>query len=301
MATLHRIARVSALFALVLAVAACSDDGPKIEEMSAEQIHRMGERELSSGNAKKAARTFAEIERIHPYSSWLRLGLIQSAQAHYLARNFEESRTTAQRFLDIYPNDVHAARAQDLVARSYYDDLDERGLDGRNARLAWIEFNRVVEDYPESAFAQSARLKMDLVVDRLAAREMAIGRYYLSHGHYSAALKRFQRVVDNTYLSEIDVTPEDSEEIVTLYDVASQSATNYVPEALYRQVDAYLSLGLTGEARDTAALLGHNFPGSEWYVDTYALMEGDGSLEPPRDRGGVFGDVYRRSIRGDWI
>ena len=97
------------------------------------------------------------------------------------------------------------------------------------------------------------------------------------------------------------MTPEDSDEVVTLFDVASQSATNYVPEALYRQVDAYLSLGLAAEARDTAAVLGHNFPGSDWYADTYALFEGDGTRQPPRDRGGVFGDVYRRTFRGDWI
>ena len=196
MAVIEKVVQVAALCALLLLAAACSNDGQPIEEMSAEQIHRMGERQLRAGDAKQAARTFAEIERLHPYSEWLRLGLIQSAQAHYLARNYEESRTTAQRFLEIYPTDVHAPRAQDLIARSYYDDLDERGLDGRNARLAWIEFRKAIDKYPDSQFAQSARLKMDLVVDRLAAREMAIGRYYLSHEHYAAALKRFQRVVD---------------------------------------------------------------------------------------------------------
>lgn len=290
------------MIAVLLFATACSDDGPKIEEMTPEQINRMGQLQLRSGDAKEAASTFAEIERLYPYSEWVRLGLIQSAESHHLARNFTESRTTAQRFLDFYPNDVHAPRAQDLVARSYYDDLDERGLDGRNARLAWLEFNKVVDNYPNSEFAQSARLKMDLVVDRLAAREMTVGRYYLSHAHYGAAIKRFQRVVDSTYLREIDVTPEDSDERISLFDVASNQATNYVPEALYRQVDAYLSLGLEGEARDIAAVLGHNYLNSDWYIEAYALFDESGVLqEPPKERFGAAGELYRRTFLGEWM
>ena len=302
MADILKYVQAPLMIAVLLFATACSDDGPKIEEMTPEQINLMGQSQLRSGDAKEAARTFSEIERLYPYSELVRLGLIQSAESHYLARNYTQSRSTAQRFLDIYPNDVHAPRAQDLVARSYYDDLDERGLDGRNARLAWLEFKKVVDNYPNSEFAQSARLKMDLVVDRLAAREMAVGRFYLSHAHYAAAIRRFQRVVDNTYLREIDVTPEDSDETVSLYDVASEQATNYVPEALHRQVDAYLSLGLEGEARDTAAVLGHNYPNSEWYADTYALFDESGIVqEPPKERFGTASELYRRTFLGEWM
>ncbi len=121
--------------------------------------------------------------------------------------------------------------------------------------LRWLE--DVVRRFPGTAYARDARLKIDLARDHLAGKEMEVGRFYLQRGQYIAAINRFRRVIEN-------------EEFQT---------TTHVPEALHRLAEAYLSLGVVEEAQTAAAVLGYNFPGSEWYRDSYALLNGRG-LEP---------------------
>ena len=106
--------------------------------------------------------------------------------------------------------------------------------------------------YPTSEYARDAELKIDMVRDQLAGKEMAIGRYYLKSSEFLAAINRFKRVV---------------EEFET---------TTHTPEALHRLVEAYLSIGLKGQAQAAAAVLGHNYPASEWYEDSYKLMQKHG-------------------------
>ncbi len=112
----------------------------------------------------------------------------------------------------------------------------------------------VVNRFPDSAYARDARLKIDLGRDHLAGKEMEIGRYYEKQHLYTAAIGRFQRVVDD------------------------YQTTNHVPEALHRLTEIYLKLGLTDQAKRTAAVLGHNYPGSDWYEDSYSQLVDDGQI-----------------------
>jgi outer membrane protein assembly factor BamD len=209
-------------------------DGLEIGSFTAEQIFTRGEFELERGKAKKAAEYFSEIERLYPYSEWAKRALMMQAFALHQAKDYENSRSVAQRFIDFYPADEDAAYAQFVLALSYYDQIDDIGRDQRLTYQALQALRTLIERYPESEYARSAILKFDLAFDNLAAKEMEVGRYYLKRGYFPAAINRFRVVVEDFQTS------------------------THTAEALHRLVESYLSLGLTDEAQTAGAILGHN-------------------------------------------
>lgn len=254
------------------------DSRPKVplENYSAEEIFQRGEFELNRGREDDAAFYFGEIERLYPYSEWAKRALIMQAFAYHKDRDYPNSRSSAQRFIDFYPADEDAAYAQYLLALSYYDQIDEIGRDQGLTFQALQALRTVIERYPGSEYARSSILKFDLAFDHLAAKEMEIGRYYIKDGHYAASINRFRTVVEDF------------------------QTTSHTPEALHRLVEAYLSLGLTDEAQTAGAILGHNYQSTEWYQDSYALLTGRG-LEM-RSRGDNWlSAIYRQVVRGEWI
>jgi outer membrane protein assembly factor BamD len=275
MATGLRLAATAGLLALLAACGAANRE-PPLESFSAEQIYQRAELRLERGDAEDAAEYFAEVERLYPYSEWAKRGLIMSAFAWHQAREYEQSRAAAQRYIDFYPADEDAAYAQYLLALSYYDQVDKVGRDQGITYQALQALRTVIERYPDTEFARSAMLKFDLAFDHLAAKEMEIGRYYLKRAHYPAAINRFRVVVEDF------------------------QTTTHTPEALHRLVESYLSLGLENEAQTAAAILGHNFRSSPFYEDSFALLTGRG-LKPEARGDGWLASVYRRTIRGEWL
>jgi len=247
-----------------------------LETYTPEQIFERGEYELNRRQPDEAAFYFSEIERLYPYSDWARRALIMQAFAYHQDQDYENSRSSAQRFIDFYPDDDDAAYAQYLLALSYYDQIDEVGRDQGLTFQALQSLRDVIENYPDSEYADSAILKFDLAFDHLAGKEMEIGRYYLRRDHYTAAINRFRVVVEDF------------------------QTTTHTAEALHRLVEGYLSLGLTNEAQTAAAILGHNYRSSEWYQDSYALLTGQG-LEPAFYSNNWLAALYRQTIKGEWL
>ena len=270
--------------ALLLAatLSACGGGGPKVSEaqlneMDAEQIYKLGEFELEDKrDTKSAIRYFGEVERLYPYSEWAKRALIMQAYTYHQSRKYEESRSAAQRYIDTYPADEDAAYAKFLLALSYYDQIDDVGRDQGLTFQALQALRAVIEEYPDSEYAQSAILKFDLAFDHLAAKEMEIGRYYLKRKFYAAAINRFRVVVEE-------------------YQTTTQT-----PEALYRLIECYLSLGFTEDAQSAGAILGHNFKSTVWYQDAHRLLTKRGlTLEAKGD--GWLATVYRQVIKGEWL
>ncbi|KAF0675465.1 outer membrane protein assembly factor BamD [Profundibacterium mesophilum] len=265
---------------LPLVLAGCSGgfasrDVP-LDSFSAEELFLRGEFEIESRNPEEAARVFGEVERLYPYSEWARRAVIMQAFAYHRDEDYENSRASAQRYLDFYSGEEDAAYAQYLLALSFYDQIDDVGRDQGLTFQALQALRAVIETYPDSEYARSAILKFDLAYDHLAGKEMEIGRYYLKRDHYTAAINRFRVVVEQF------------------------QTTTHTPEALLRLVESYLALGLTDEARTAGAILGHNFRATPWYQDAYALLTGRGlTLEPAGE--GWLSSVYRQVIRGEWI
>jgi len=267
---------------VVLFLAGC-DGGESVERgnlnyenFTAQQIFERGEYDLERNKPKLAAQSFAEVERLYPYSGFAKRAVIMQAFAHHRDRNYEESRAAAQRYIDFYPADEDAAYAQYLLALSYYDQIDEIGRDQKLTFEALQALREVIERYPDSQYANAARLKFDLAYDHLASKEMEIGRYYLKRDNFAAASNRFRVVVEDF------------------------QTTTHTAEALHRLVESYLSLGLVDEARTAGAILGYNFRGTEWYEDSYALLTGRGhTLEAAGD--GWLREVYRQTVLGRWL
>ncbi|MEP4508726.1 MAG: outer membrane protein assembly factor BamD [Paracoccaceae bacterium] len=267
----------------VVALSACGDgigragnrDIP-LESFSAQQIFERGEFELERSKPDDAAFYFAEIERLYPFSDIARRALIMQAFAFHSDRDYENSRSAAQRFIDFYPEDDDAAYAQYLLALSYYDQIDEVGRDQGLTFQALQSLREVIERYPDSEFSKSAVLKFDLAFDHLAGKEMEIGRYYLKRDNFSAAINRFRVVVEDF------------------------QTTSHTAEALHRLVEAYLSLGLTDQAQTAGAILGFNYQSTEWYEDSFKLLTGQGLQ--PRSRGNNWlSQIYRQMVQGRWL
>jgi len=247
-----------------------------IESFSAEQIYERGEYELNENNEDVAAFYFSEVERLYPYSELAKRSLIMQAFSYHEAKEYEDSRAAAQRFIDFYPADDDAAYAQYLLALSYYDQIDDVGRDQGLTYQALQALRTVIERYPDSEYAKSAILKFDLAFDHLAAKEMEIGRYYLKRKHYTASINRFRVVVEQF------------------------QTTTHVAEALHRLVEGYLSLGLESEAQTAAAILGHNFQSTDWYQDSYDLLTSRG-LKPEAKGNSWLRQVHRQMIKGEWL
>ena len=253
------------------------DEDIVLEDLSAREIFINAEKAWGNGDNEKAAELFLEIERIYPYSELAKQALLNNAIVLQLEKDYEGSRLSANRFITFYPADKNTPYAYYLLALSYYDQIDEIGRDQANTYEALKLFRIIIERYPESKFSSASSLKKDLAFDHLAAKEMEVGRYYLKNSHYIAAINRFETVVKE------------------------YPTTSHTPEALHRLVEAYLSLGLEGEATVAAAILGHNFKSSIWYQESYNLL-GNEDINPNLTGfRGWLGDIYRQVIRGEWI
>ena len=247
-----------------------------LEAYSAKEIYDQAGVELSNSNAEDAARYFGEIERLYPYSNWAKRGLIMQAFSFHKAKDYNSSRSAAQRYIDFFPADVDAGYAQYLLALSYYDQIDDVGRDQGLTIKALQALRVVIERYPSSKYVKPAQTKFDLAFDHLSAKEMEIGRYYLKKGHYTAAINRFKTVVEDF------------------------RTTRQAPEALHRLVESYLSLGLTAEAQSAVWILKQEYKNTEWYKQSTALLGNEVLAKDPLG-GNWLSQIYRQTIKGEWL
>jgi outer membrane protein assembly factor BamD len=268
----------------VLLLAGCGGAKDTYVEKPVEDLYNTAMDQLLDHAYDKAAKSFDEVERQHPYSVWATKAQLMSAYALYQGSKYDESIVAADRFIQLHPGHRDVAYAYYLKALDYYVQIADVGRDQRATEKAMTSLGEVVRRFPDSRYARDARLKIDLARDHLAGKEMEIGRWYEGQRLYLAAINRFQRVL------------------------ANYQTTTHVPEALHRLTECYMSLGLPEEAQRTAAVLGYNYPGSAWYGDSYALFKthvptaiaegGSGSdktTSPPPSKsasGGWFGRVF---------
>ena len=236
------------VMAVALVLGACAEDKQDYVERPVEQLYNEAADLLDEGSYAAAAEAFDEVERQHPYSQWATRAQIMAAYANYQANDYDAAVIAADRFLQLHPGHPDAAYARYLIALSYYEQISDVQRDQRLTKLALDALEDVVRRNPDTGYARDAQIKIDLTHDHLAGKEMAIGRFYLKRGDYVGAINRFRSVIDG------------------------YQTTSHVPEALHRLVECYLLLGVEAEATRYAAVLGHNFPGSPWYQDSYALL-----------------------------
>ena len=254
-----RSAVVLAAVLVSVTVAGCAGKAKKptmaYEERPVELLYATGADRLDRGSWNEAVDYFREVERQHPYSEWSRRSILMTGFAHYQGNQYNDAIGDADRFISLYPGNPSASYAYYLKAVCYFEQIVDVNRDQAATEQALASLRDVVQRYPTSEYAQDARLKIDMVNDQLAGKEMAIGRYYLRQGQTLAAIGRFKTVIDR------------------------HQTTSHTPEALFRLVESYLTLGLFDEAKRNGAVLGHNFPGDRWYSDAYRLLN-DAGLKP---------------------
>tara|TARA_B100000989_G_C19468054_1_gene439282 strand:- start:102 stop:944 length:843 start_codon:yes stop_codon:yes gene_type:complete len=241
---------------LLVGCSALEDDVQQAEEQAAEDVandtaESLYERALASFAEKEykgAIEEFEAVEQQHPYSEWAKRGQIMAAYSAYRVQEFDTAISILERFAKLHPNHPSTPYAYYLRALSYYDQISDVGRDQKMTQEARQALREVVGRYPDSNYARDAQLKLELTEDHLAGKEMEIGRYYLMRDEYLASINRFKRVVEQ------------------------YQTTSHIPEALHRLVEAYMKLGVRDEAEKYAAVLGYNYPGSEWYEYSYALL-----------------------------
>jgi outer membrane protein assembly factor BamD len=247
--------------ALAIPLAACNRGGGTRADLpyvarDVGTLYTAAKDRLDRGQYKLAAALFDEVERQHPYSVWARRAQLMGSFAYYLDKNYTQSIQSAQRFLAVHPGNRDAPYAYYLIALSYYEQISDVTRDQKITQQALDALGELTRRYPTTRYAADARLKIDLVRDHLAGKEMEVGRYYQERSQWLAAVIRFRNVID-TY-----------------------QTTTHAPEALLRLVESYLALGVKDEAKKAAAVLGANYPGTEWYQRAYELIEKHGAPVP---------------------
>jgi outer membrane protein assembly factor BamD len=249
--------RAALVVFIAAGLSACGGNDTEIEyvETPVEDLYNAAVDMLEQGRWADATVRFDEVERQHPYSVWARRSMLMSSFTHYQNNEYDEAILAAQRFISLHPGHRDVAYAYYLIGICYYEQIRDVGRDQQITQQAMGSLGEVVRRFPNSEYARDARLKIDLTRDHLAGKEMDVGRWYQRREELNAAINRF-RIVISDY-----------------------QTTSHVPEALHRLVECYVALGLENEAVATAAVLGYNYPGDRWYVDSYGLLQSR-DLEP---------------------
>src|SRR3954454_20048647 len=243
------------LFAVApaLALSACATGGKTKGDTAyvasdVSSLYGAAQRAMNTGDYDTAAGLFDEVERQHPYSEWARRAQLMSAFNYYLAQKYTDAISSARRFVTIHPGNAEAPYAQYLIAMSYYQQIPDVTRDQSATQSASDAFGELIRRYPDTRYAADARLKIDLINDQLAGKEMEVGRFYQRSGQWLAPTYHFREVFDK-------------------YQTSS-----HTPEALERLVECNLAIGLPEEARKNAAVLGANFADTFWYRQSLRLL-----------------------------
>ncbi len=249
-----------ALVACILAISACSktdnnSDFAVDEIIAPDTLYNQALANLDAGDLSETQKRLSDLDSQHPYSEYSRRSLILNTFINYRKGAYAEAANSGNRFLQLYPGDKDAAYAQYIIGMSHFKRIPHITRDQSTTSKAYNAMNAVVEKYPESEYVEDAQEKILITRDQLAGKQMLVGRYYQERREFLAAINRYRKVVE-TYPS-----------------------TRHVEEALARLTESYYSLGLVQEAQNSAAVLGHNFPDSKWYDESYKLLQ-TGGLEP---------------------
>lgn len=238
-----------------------------VPDTPASKTYNQGLEKLSNGSPSEAAKKFTDLGKQYPGSDWARKALLMTIYANYQAASYTDAVTSADRYLKEYATSPDTAYVAYLRANAYYMQIPDISRDQDATTKAMLAFQDVVKNYPNSEYVEDAKFKIQVTQDQLAGKETSIGRFYLNRHNYAAAINRFRNVLQY------------------------YQTTRHAEEALYRLVEAYLGLGITDEAQTAAAVLGHNFPDSQWYQDAYALLKGKG-LSPEENSSSWISKIY---------
>jgi len=240
-----------------------------VQDVPPENLYNQGLAKMQKQDYDAASKKFAQLQKQTPYTQWQPKALLMTTFSQYQAAKYDDAIGSAQHYIGLYPDTSDTPYVYYLQAMSYYNQIPDIDHDQDRAQKAAVLFAQIIEKFPKSEYAEDARYKLQIARDQLAGKEMNVGRYYLTHGNYTAAVNRFHTVL------------------------AKYQNTRHTEEALERLTEAYLALGIANEAQTAAAVLGHNYPSSPWYRDALGHLQG-GGLQPHEDEGSWISKTFRK-------
>lgn len=253
------LVRLATVVLIAATISACSMFGPtkiKDEEIiPAETLYQTALSDMDKQNYNHAIENLKKLERQHPYSDFNEKAKLMEVYANYRIGKFDEAILAADRYMALFPSSEEMPYVLFLKGTSYFAQITDITRDQQLSQDAISTYTLLITNYPKSDYAKDAREKMVIAVDQLAGKEMSVGRYYAGNGQYAAAINRFRVVVEKYQTS------------------------THIEEALFRLTESNLALGLTNEAQTAAAVLGHNYPSSDWYKQSLDLLQRVG-LQP---------------------
>jgi outer membrane protein assembly factor BamD len=218
------------------------------QEAEMVQAYKDGVEALEKNDTFFAAKKFLEAELLYPQSEWASKSSLMASYAYYIENNYSEAIYNLERFLKTYPKDKRLDYVNYLMGLCYYESIEGEKRDLKPLIEAKKKFTFVIKNYSNTDFALDSNFKIDLINDILASKEMYLGRHYVKKEKWVAAINRFKNILNN-------------------YDT-----TIYTEEAIHRLVEIHYKIGLEGEAKKYASLLGYNYLSSEWYKKTYSIF-----------------------------
>ena len=257
----------------LIIISSCSSKNDKISILEDENLelqmidaYKEAYEELESGDVIYAAKKFNEAELLYPQSEWAPKSVLLAAYSYYSLNYYDEALSELNRFFKKYPKHKNIDYAHFLYAMCYYENIVDEKKDLEPLLISKKRFQFIVQNFPDTDFAQDANFKINLINDVLASKEMYLGKYYIKKQKWAAAINRFKNILE-------------------LY-----GTTIYVEEALHRLVETNYKIGLTEEAKKYANLLGYNYQSSQWYEQSYKIFnkEYQTSYQIKKDKGSVF-------------
>ena len=217
-------------------------------EMQMIDAYNEGLEELKKNDVIYAARKFNEAELLYPQSIWAPRAALMAAYAYFSQLYYDDTIIELEKFLQKYKNHPRRDYAYYLLALSHYNLIVDETKDLEEILKAEEYFKIIIKNYPNTEFAIDSEFKLELIQEILASKEMYLARYYVDREKWIPAINRFKTVI-NDY-----------------------ETTIYVEEALHRLVELHYKLGLVDESKKYASLLGYNYQSSEWYEESYKIL-----------------------------
>ena len=245
--------RIISILLLVLCISNCSHNDKKTtlesNSLNDEQLYKLAMEEYNQANYESAKENFIKISTDFPYSKYAAESQFYEAYSDYNQKNYDSAIVIFDEYMSLYPSGEHIEDVAYLKAMCYYEQIVTINLDQNVTKKAQESFKSLLQRFPNTSYKQDINLKLDLIADQLAGKELSVARYYMSLGNMEAAINRLDIILKQ------------------------YQTTNYIEEALFRLTEAFSKLQLKQEAIKYASILGNNYPDSKWYKKAYNLVK----------------------------
>ena len=241
------------LVLITFLIVSCSKKEPQIDNIPADSeeafdVYEQAIELMYKSNFFFASKKFSEAEQILPKIEYAAKASLMSSYCLYMINFYPEASANLNRFIVKYPADKNITYAHYLIAISLYEQILDEKKDINPLLKSKEKIIFFLKNYPNTEYAIDLKFKLNLINNQLAAKEMYVAKYYIVTQKWIPAINRLKNIVDK------------------------YSETIFIEEALHRLVEVYYKIGLVEEASIAATILGYNYNSSEWYAQSYKIL-----------------------------